>query len=49
MVVEAMAAGRATLVTESGRWVAIRPTGRTANGLSFTVLDDLATVARYFS
>lgn len=49
MMVEAMATGRATLVTESGRWIAIRPTGRTADGLAFMVLDDLATVARYFS
>ena len=48
VIVEAIAEGRATLVTESGRWIAIRPTERTPDGLAFTVLEDLATLAKYF-
>lgn len=48
MIIEVMAAGRATLVAEAGRWIAIRPREQTADGLAFTVLDDPATVAGYF-
>ncbi|WP_245516300.1 hypothetical protein [Ancylobacter aquaticus] len=48
MIIEVMAAGRATLVTEAGRWIAIRPIEQTTDGLTFTVLDDPATVAGYF-
>lgn len=49
MMVEAMAAGRATLVTESGRWIAIRPTGRTSQGLDFVIIDDAGAVKRLFN
>lgn len=49
MIIEAMAAGRATLVTEGGRWLAIRPTRRTADGLAFLLLEDADTVETYFS
>lgn len=49
MMVEAAAAGHATLVTENGSWIEIRTTGRTPAGLGFTVLSDRERVARYFS
>ena len=48
VIVQAIAEGRATLVTESGRWIAIRPLDRTPDGLAFTVLEAPATLARYF-
>lgn len=48
VIAEAIAERRATLVTESGRWIAIRPAARTPDGLAFTVLEDLTTLAKYF-
>lgn len=48
VIAQAIAERRATLVTESGRWIAIRPLERTPDGLRFAVLEAPATLAKYF-
>ncbi|WP_371348130.1 hypothetical protein [Ancylobacter sp. IITR112] len=48
VITEARAAGRANLVTEAGRWIAIRPLDTNGTLLTFRVLDDEATVNRCF-
>lgn len=49
VLTEAKAAGRANLVTEAGRWIAIRPLDMTGSLLTFRVLDDEATLNRCFA
>lgn len=49
VIVEAMEAGRAMLVTETGRWIRIRPLESTPEGLTFSVTDDPARVLHYFA
>ncbi len=49
VITEAKAAGRANLVTETGRWIAIRPLEMTGTLLTFRVIDDEETVRRCFA